>query len=128
MSHLGLRKSKSHHWEAYAPATSDCLLWILERWHYWAISFRKWARSRRYGQWRALPCHAQWIFVSKNWRAWHRRHLVSTRRGHLPHSQRNNQSFAHRLQKSNNLPKFWCQLVASKLWFDPVRLFFMESR
>ena len=36
----------------------------------------------RYGQWRALPCHAQRIFVSKNWRGWHGRHLVSTGRGH----------------------------------------------
>ena len=27
--------------------------------------------------------------------------------GHLPHSQRNNRSFAHRLGKLNNQPKFW---------------------
>ena len=33
--------------------------------------FRKWAKSCHYGQWRALPCHAQRIFVSKNWRGQH---------------------------------------------------------
>ena len=128
MSNLRLIKSKRHHWEADAPATSDCLVWILIRWHHWAILPRKWARSRRYGQWWALPCHAQRILVSKNWRGWHGRHLVSTGRGHLPHSQRNIWSFAHRFRKSNNQPKFWCQLAASELWFDTVGLFFVGSR
>ena len=39
------------------------------------------------------------------------------------HSQRKNRSFAHRFRKSNNQPKFWCQLAASEMWFDPVGLF-----
>ena len=43
------------------------------------------------------------IFVSKNWRGWHGRHFVSIGRGHLPHSQRNNRSFAHCFQKSNKI-------------------------
>ena len=81
-----IRKSKRHHREADAPTTSDCLVRILVRSHHWAIFLRKWARSRRYGQWRALACHAQRIFVSKNWRGWHGLNLVSTGRGHLPHS------------------------------------------
>ena len=85
--------------------------------------FRKWPRNRRYGQWLAFPCHAQRIFVSKNWRGWHGRHLISIGRGHLPHIQRNNRSLAHRFRKSNNQPKFWCHLAASELWFNPVRLF-----
>ena len=85
-----------------------------------AIFLRKWARSRRYGQWRVLPYHAQRIFVSKNWREWHERLLVSIGRGQLPYSQRNNRSFVHRFRKSNNQPSFWCQLTASELWFDPV--------
>ena len=42
----------------------------------------------------------------KIWRGWYGWHLVSTGRGHLPHSQRNNRSFAHRFQKSNQQPKF----------------------
>ena len=72
--------------KAHAPITSDCLERILVRWHHWAIFLLKWAWSRGYGQWRALPCHSQQIFVSKNWRGWHGPHLVSTRQGHLPHS------------------------------------------
>ena len=75
---------------------------ILVRWHHWTIFLQKWARRCRYVQWRALPCHAQRIFVSKNWRGWHGRDLVSTGRGHFPHSQRNNRSLAHRFRKSNN--------------------------
>ena len=71
---------------------------------------------------------AQRIFVSKNWRGWHGRHLVSTGRGHLPHSHRSNRSFAHRFRKLNNQPRFWCQLAASELWFNPVGIFFVGSR
>ena len=67
-----------------------------------------------YSQWRALPYHAQRIFVFKKWRGWHGRHLVSTLRGHLPHSQRDNQSFAHRFQKSNNQLILW--ISKSKIW------------
>ena len=67
----------------------------------------------------------QRIFVSKNWRGWHGRHSVSIEQVHLPHSQCNNRSFAHRFRKSNNQSKFWCQLAASELWFDPVGLFFV---
>ena len=127
MSYLGLRKSKRHHWKADAPTMSDCLVRVLVRWHHWAIFLRNWARSRRYGQWRALTCHAQRTFVSKTWRGWHGRHLVSTGRGHLPHGQRNNRSFAHRFWKSNNQPKFWCPLAVSELRFDPVELFFVGT-
>ena len=53
--------------------------------------------------------------------------IISTGRGHLPHSQCNNWSFAHRFRKSNNQPKFWCQLATSELWFDPVELFLMND-
>ena len=81
--------------------------------------------SKMSSQWLALPCHAQRIFVSKNWREWHG-HLVLTWRGHLPHSQRNNPSFAHRFWKSNNQPKFWCQLTALELWFQPVGLLLFD--
>ena len=112
---LGLRKSKRHHWEADARTMSDCLVRILVWWHHWTIFLRKWSRSRRYGQWQALPCHAQRIYVSKNWRGWHGRHLISTGRGHLPKSQRNNRSVLHRFRKSNNRPNLWCQLAASEL-------------
>ena len=49
MSHLGLRKSKHHHWKADAPTMSDCLVRILVRWHRWAIFLCKWARSHRNG-------------------------------------------------------------------------------
>ena len=108
--------------------TSDYLVRILVRWHHMAIFLRKWEKSRCWGQWRALPCHARRIFVSKNWRGWYGRHLVSTGRGHLPHSQRNHRSFVHRFRKSNNQPKFWCQLATSKLWLDPVGLFVVGSR
>ena len=52
---------------------NEWLVRILVRWHNWAIFLRKWARSRRYGQWRALPCYDERIFVSKNWRGWHGR-------------------------------------------------------
>ena len=104
------------------------LVRILVRWHHWAIFLRKWARSRRYCQWRALPCHARRIFVSKNWRGWNGRHFVWTGRGHLPHSQRKNRSLVHCFRKSNNQPKFWCQLTASELWLDSVGLFFVGSR
>ena len=38
------------------------------------------------------------IFGSRNWRGWHGRHLVPTGWGYLPHSQRNNRSFAHRFE------------------------------
>ena len=100
---------------------------ILVQWHQWTIFLRKWARSFLYGQWRALPCHAQRIFVSKNWRGWHG-HLVLTGRDHLTHSQRHNRYFAHCFRKSNNQPNFWCELAASELWFDPVGLFFVRSR
>ena len=65
-----------------------------------AIFLGKWARSHRYGQWQPLLCYAQQIFVSKNWRGWHGRHMVSTERSHLPLSQRNNRSFAHRFRNS----------------------------
>ena len=44
-----------------------------------------------------------------------------------PHSQRNNRSFAHRFRKSNNQPKFWRQLAALEMWFDPVGLFFVRE-
>ena len=88
--------------------------------------FRKWARSRPYSQWRALPCNAQQIIVSKSWRGWHG-HLISIGLSHLTHSQRNNRSFAHRFRKSNNPPKAWCQLTASELWFEPIGLFFVRS-
>ena len=121
-----IRKIEPFHLRA--PTKSDYLVRILLRWHHWAILLGKWARSRRYGHWRALPCHDQRIFVSKNWRGWHARHLVSKGQGHLPHRQRNNRSFAHRFRISNNQSKFWCQLAASELWFDPVGLFFLGSR
>ena len=46
MSHLGLKKTKRHHWEAVAPTTSDFLVRILVEWHHWGIFLRKWRRSR----------------------------------------------------------------------------------
>ena len=73
-----------------------------------------------YSQWRALPCHAQRIFVFKNWSGSHGRHLVSTWRGHLPHSQRDNQYFAHRFQKSNNQPILW--ISKSKIWVGILKM------
>ena len=36
--------------------------------------------------------------------------------------------YGNRFRKSNNQPKFWCQLAASELWFDPVGLFYVGSR
>ena len=48
--------------------------------------------------------------------------------GHLQYSQRNNRSLAHHFRKSNNHLKFWCQLAAAELWFNPVGLFFVGSR
>ncbi len=60
--------------------------------------FRKWARSRGYSKWRALPWHAQRV-VSKNWRGWHGRHLVSTGRCNLSHCQSYTRTFGYRFWK-----------------------------
>ena len=129
LSYLGVRESAHHHGEVDASTTSDCLVWFLVRRHHWIIFLRKWARSCRHCQWRALPHHAKRILASqKFWRGGHRRHLVSTGRRTLPHSQRYNQSFAHCLRKSHNQPKCWCQLAASQLRFDSAGLFFMGNR
>ena len=38
---MGLRKSKRHYCETDAPTTSDCLVRILVRWHYWEFWFPK---------------------------------------------------------------------------------------
>ena len=82
LSHLGYRKTD-------ALKTSHSLVRILVHRHYWAISLRKWARSkyRLCSQWRSLSGLVEGIFVHKNWRVGYWQHLVSTGRRYMPHSR-----------------------------------------
>ena len=61
--HFGHRKPARIHWKANVPETSHCLMRILVQRHNWAIFRRKWARRRRYSQWRSLSGHVKRIFI-----------------------------------------------------------------
>ena len=90
--HFGHRKPARIHWKANVPETSHCLMRILVQRHNWAIFRRKWARRRRYSQWRSLSGYVEQIFVHKNCRGWYRQHLFSTRRRSMFCAQKLNSS------------------------------------
>ena len=129
LSHLGHRKPAHIHWKADAPKMSHRLVGILVQRHNWAIIFlRKWARRRRYSQWRPLLSHVERNFVHKNWRGGYWQHLVSIGRCYVPYSRSYTRCFAPCFWRLHYQMQSCCRLATSKLWFDTVGLLFVGCR
>lgn len=117
--HLGHGESKSAPRASHAPTTVHCLMWISGWRCHWAILLRKCSNC----DWCPISRHVDQLLSA--WNCWYGswRHVVSTGRCHLPHSQRYNAVIANEIRREDYLAPRWCELATEIMRFDAVGIF-----